>query len=60
MKKTYAAPMIEKITFDYKVQMSATSPSCFGSVINVSHGISQCDDGTVTYIGWNSKNPGGI
>ena len=47
-----------QIVFDYKMQISTSS--CFGSVINVSHGISVCDDGTPVYIGWNNPNPGGI
>ena len=55
MKRKYVSPVIQKITFDYKLQTAPTIPSsCFGSVINVSHGITTCDDGTPSYIGWNS------
>jgi hypothetical protein len=60
MKKRYVTPVVEKVTFDYKVQTSSGSSGCFGSVINVSHGITLCDEGTPTYIGWNNKNPGEI
>lgn len=59
MKRKYVSPVIQKITFDYKLQTAPTIPSsCFGSVINVSHGITTCDDGTPSYIGWNSEHPG--
>ncbi len=60
MKKRYNSPVFEKITFDYKIQTSNSSTECFGSVINVSYGITVCDDGTPQYIGWNNENPGGI
>ena len=60
MKKVYTTPVFEKITFDYKIQTASSTQQCFGSVINVSHGITVCDDGTPQYIGWNSLNPGGI
>ncbi len=57
MKRNYSTPLIEKITFDYKDQITCTSASCFGSVINVSVGTEVCGLGTPFYIGWNSRNP---
>lgn len=57
MKRSYSTPVIEKITFDYKDQISCTTASCFGSVINVSVGTEVCGLGTPFYIGWNSRNP---
>ena len=61
MKKKYVAPIVEKVTFDYKVQTSgAGSTSCFGSVMNVSEGPVECASGTPVYWGWNLKNPGEI
>ncbi len=58
MKRSYSTPVIEKITFDYKDQISCTAVSCYGSVINVSTGTEVCGFGTPFYIGWNSRNPG--
>ena len=56
MKKKYQTPVIEKITFDYHVQTA--SSQCFGSIMNVKTTISECGDGTPSYIGWNDKHPG--
>lgn len=62
MKKHYKAPIVEKVSFDYKVQMQANSipVKCFGSVINVSEGVEQCVSGTPFYFGWNNPNPSEI
>ena len=60
MKKEYAAPVVEKITFDYRVQTESGSGDCFGSIINVATSESECGEGTPYYVGWNLKNPGDI
>ena len=58
MRKQYSEPIVEKVTFDYTVQISTAS--CFGSIINVATSDSECGEGTPIYSGWNLKNPGGI
>ena len=60
MKKRYVTPVVEKVTFDYKVQANSASNKCFGSVMNVSEGPVVCASGTPVYWGWNLKNPGEI
>ena len=60
MKRHYSKPVVEKIDFDYKMQIVTESPppDCFGSVINVATATDICGEGQRTYIGWNSKHPG--
>lgn len=54
-------PIIEKISFDYKIQLTTPSPTdCFGSVMNVKTEVLECGEGTPFYFGWNYKNPGDI
>ncbi len=59
MKKEYKTPVVEKITFDYRIQ-TGTNSSCFGSIINKATSLSECGEGTPNYFGWNLENPGGI
>lgn len=59
MRKKYVTPIIEKVSFDYRMQLMTASPqNCFGSVVNVTDGDNICHSGTPSYIGWNSKHPG--
>lgn len=61
MRKKYMTPIIEKISFDYKIQLTTPSPTdCFGSVMNVKTEVLECGEGTPFYFGWNYKNPGDI
>lgn len=60
MKKEYVSPIIEKITFDYKLETAIGPSGCFGSIINVATSDSECGEGTPGYFGWDKKNPGGI
>lgn len=57
MKKEYESPVIEKITFDYKIQ-TVTSGPCTGSIMNIATATDTCGEGTRNYIGWNSAHPG--
>ena len=43
MKKDYKAPVVEKVTFDYKVQ---TASSCTVMVMNLKTADSVCGEGT--------------
>ena len=56
MEKEYKKPLIEKVTYDYKIQTTAST--CFGSIINVATSVSECGEGTPSYIGWNKEHPG--
>ena len=61
MKRHYTKPVVEKIGFDYKMQIVTESPpppDCFGSIINIATATDTCGEGQRTYIGWNSKHPG--
>lgn len=61
MEKQYEKPIIEKVSFDYKIQTSSNSDQkCFGSIINVKTDERECGEGTPSYVGWNKKNPGEI
>lgn len=63
MKRHYTKPVVEKIDFDYKMQIVTESPpppECIGSVINVATSLSECGEGTPSYFGWTLQNPGGI
>ena len=60
MRKQYSAPIIEKVVFDYRVQISTASKECFGSIMNVATSESECGEGGIVYIGWDLKNPGQI
>jgi len=51
MKRTYVAPMVEKIAFDYKVQI-ATSTPCVESIMNIRVGDNACGEGTPIGVGW--------
>lgn len=56
MKRMYVAPMVEKIAFDYKVQTSGSTTTCFESVMNerpTDGNSTQCVGGTPTSFGWN-------
>lgn len=59
MKKAYVAPVVEKVTFDYKTQIvTASSDDCFESVMNVKTAESICGEGTSVYIGWTLEETG--
>ena len=58
MEKVYSKPLVEKITFDYKIQTA--NSECFGSIINVKTSDKECGEGTPSYVGWNKPNPGQI
>lgn len=54
MRKQYSTPIVEKITFDYKVQTSSAS-QCYESVMNErpAGGDSRtCESGTPISMGW--------
>ena len=65
MKKPYSTPVVEKVSFDYKVHTSAAY-TCFESVMNVREGtvisgqvpVGMCVSGNVIYIGWNNTQTG--
>ena len=57
MRKQYSTPVVEKITFDYKV-IHTSSVECFGSIINVvPDGDTVCRSGEPFYVGWNNDHP---
>ena len=65
MNKNYTSPIVEKITFDYKVQTSESQTECFESVMNqrpsgestVGPG-TQCVAGTPVVVGWTKPQSG--
>ena len=62
MRKQYSAPIIEKVVFDYTVQISTASQKCIASVMNLTAGgddayDTQCVKGTKFIVGWTSPNP---
>ena len=59
MKKNYVAPVVEKVTFDYKTQIITGSTECYESVMNTRvNGGSTCDEGTPINFGWTKEQTG--
>ena len=57
MRKRYSAPIVEKVVFDYRVQLS-TASTCTASIINIKTSESECGEGTPSTIYWTPSDPG--